>query len=396
MKWGRWLAVGLWGLGLGLAFLAGTRSGSEMTQSAPDQGREHGSRVASAGPGGALRLGDPSVSAEAFNRSILRLEKSEEFQALFEESLSDRENMNVHDGLFLLADAWAAKVPEQAADWLDALELNDSRNPYLFSALGQWASKDPQAAMDWLSKHHEEGVERDYLMAGLIRGAAMTDPTVALKALLALPNGPEKRGSVEFVTRAWLNEGADFAVENLAAIPSAESSVRERAIEQIIAHSDLTDQEWLRSWATGISNRNEARIATAAVAARWSQSDASAAAKWVGDLSDGESRALAYGEVGARWARADPLEAGKWLGGNAGSSEYDLAARGVAWSTVGIDPDLAFLQVSGIKNEALRDETFEQLSRIWMSGQPQLAKQYFEGESPIPSELRERLLEAYE
>ena len=37
MRWGRGLAGGLWALGLGLAFVAGARSGSSLPDSAPDR-----------------------------------------------------------------------------------------------------------------------------------------------------------------------------------------------------------------------------------------------------------------------------------------------------------------------------------------------------------------------
>ncbi|MEP4076386.1 MAG: hypothetical protein ABJO14_01105 [Haloferula sp.] len=348
-------------------------------------------------PTAALRLGDPVVSAQAFSHAIQRLENADEFKAVFDELLPDLEKLASHDALFLLADAWAAKAPEEAAAWLDALDFNDSRNPYLFSALSQWSSSDPAAAMAWLQTHHgEAGPSRGYLVASLVRGSALRDPEFALEVLLNAPDGPERVGSVEFLTRAWSNEGFESALANLEKLPGAEDHLRKRAIQQLVTHADPEDLESVKSWAIGMTSEAERQTAIAAFAARWSRKDPEEATEWADGLDDPASRSIAYGEIATRWARVDPLAAGEWLAPHAGDGEHDLAARAVAWSTVGIDPDTAFAQVDGISNAGLREESFEQVARMWMSENAQQAREYFEGDNPIPPAIRERLLESYE
>ena len=316
-------------------------------------------------------------------------------EVFFAEWVAQRESLTIHDALFLLADEWAAIAPEEAVGYLGRLEVGGSRNPYLFSALSQWASQDPGAALAWL-KSNRDGPEqgRDYLMAALIRGAATADPDFALKLLLEAPDSPEKLGSVEFLTRVWLQGGLDAAVAGLDRLPMNEAGVRERAIKQIASRAD--DRSAVAAWAVGLPDSRERMLAVSAVAARWSQQDPAEAAAWVDGLASAPIRSDAYGEIGTRWARRDPLAAADWLGEQDGNAEYDLAARGVAWSTVGVVPDKAFEQVASITHAGLREETYEQVGRMWISQQPQRAKSYLEGENPMPERIRDRLLEVFE
>ncbi|MBK1828934.1 hypothetical protein [Haloferula rosea] len=316
-------------------------------------------------------------------------------EAFFTVWLEQGEDLKTHDALFLLADEWAAIAPQEAVGYLGRLEVGGSRNPYLFSALSQWAGQDPEAALAWLNSNRDDREQgREYLTAALIRGAATADPDFALKLLLEAPDSPEKLGSVEFLTRVWLQGGLDAAVAGLDRLPMNEAGIRERAIQQIARRAD--DRSAVAAWAVGLPDSRERMMAVSAVAARWSQQDPAEAAAWVDGLASAPIRSDAYGEIGTRWARRDPLAAADWLSEQDGSAEHDLAARGVAWSTVGVVPDKAFEQVASITHAGLREETFEQLGRMWISQQPQRAKSYLEGENLMPRKIRDRLLEVFE
>jgi hypothetical protein len=387
----------LWTSVLCLSFWGGRSSQSSSREVAPDsvKSRKLGCLNLSASAG--LQLDDPGAASEAFSRAILRLEFSGEFQALFEDLLADRDRTLTHDALFILADSWAARAPLEAAEWLNSLDFKDPRNPYLFSALSQWSSQDPEVALDWMMSHQDgPGFTRDYLLAGVVRGMVTKDADLALKVLLEAPSSPERLSAVEFLTSEWLKDGFESAMLNFERLPSSEGDLRERAIRQLVAHSSVEDFEMVKSWSSGFLKGSEARIAMSAAAAKWSHRNPEAASRWVSGLEDRQGRMLAYGEIGARWGRADPIAAGAWIKENSGGGEFDFATRAVAWATVGIDPNKAFSLVAGIGSNELRDETFEQVGRVWMSFQPERAQQYFASESPIPLDLRERLLESYE
>ncbi|MGD7652928.1 MAG: hypothetical protein ACQCXQ_06915 [Verrucomicrobiales bacterium] len=275
------------------------------------------------------------------------------------------------------------------------LDLNDARNPYLFSALSAWARNDPAAAKAWLDTQPvAPGESRDYLLAGLIRGLSTSDPAAALKILLDAPASPERNGSLEFLLRAWTGISLEHAFAQVAALP--DSLLREQAIGKLTANLTADQLEAAQSWAQSLPSPQERNAACTGIAARWSQSDPAAAADWAAGLQDPATRTTAFGEIGTRWARIDPLAAGDWLSARAGQPETDLAARSISWSTVGIDPDRAFSQVAAITRAGLRDETFEQVGRFWLSRDPQAAKRFLERESNMPPSIREKLLQSFE
>jgi hypothetical protein len=344
-----------------------------------------------------LRFPDPLAREEAFARSAEAMESGEEFLAAFGELLPDFESGTTHDALFVLADAWAAREPAAACAWLDELDFNDPRNPYLFAALSQWASADPQAARAWFdATRSDPGAVRDHLLAALVRGIARNDPAEALRTLLAMPNSPERTGSIDFLVQAWRREDVEAAMTNVAELPDSERSLKGRAIRQLVDALSPDDLATARSWAGQLADPQARLDAHAAIAAHWSRHDPTAATGWAAAIDDPAIRCRALGEAATRWARIDPPAAADWLAAHAGRPDHDLAARAVAWSTVGLAPAVAFKQVAMITTESLRDETFEQLGRIWVTRQPQIAKNFLESDSPIPPAIRSRLLEHFE
>lgn len=387
------------GAALSGAFLIGKLSKPDPNESVIDAGVASESRLkpATTSPSEALLLADPELAAAAFSSAVLRLQTSDDFQQALEAILPNYEISRSHEALFMLADAWAAKDPEGAVNRLSRLTFDDPRNPYLFSALGQWAASDPQAAVSWL-KAQPSGNDRaeEYLMAGVIRGAAKNDPNLALQILLELPAGPSQLGAVEFITHAWLMQGLETATAGLAKFPAAETRLRERAIRTIIAHAAPHEFDAAKTWARALPSAAERRLATATIAGRWSRTDPRAAVGWIDGMTDSSTQGIAYGEIASRWARSEPLAAQAWLSDHRAEPTYDLATRGVAWSTVGLDHQRAFSQVAEITSAPLREETFEQLGRVWLSEQPMAAKRYLEKQGPIPREIRENLLDSFE
>lgn len=306
----------------------------------------------------------------------------------FEKRLPMRDDLTVHDELWLLADRWALESPEDAVTWLSELKFNDPRNPYLFAALSQWASRDPQKAMAWFESH--QPVEREsaeYLKAGLIRGMARKNPEDALEFLL----GQSKalgRSAIDFILGAWSQEGAGVLFAGIDAIPLDRPDLRLEAYRKAASHLTYSMLGTARDHALNLENQEERRALQSAIANRWAQRDPVAALQWAGEVSDPR----VTGIVAKYWARQEPLEASAWLETRKGGAGYDLSARAVAWSVVGMDPQRAFLQISGMQSEGLRRETFEQVGRFWISDQPQAARAYLENDNLFPADIREDLL----
>lgn len=334
---------------------------------------------------------------EATPEAFLELKTNEAFQACFEKFLPEFSNAETHDSLFMLADVWASADPVAATEWLTKLDIGDRRNPYVFASLSQWALQDPDMAVAWFNSNvAEAGDDRDYMLASLIRGVAGVDPQRALQMLLTAPDSPERLGAMDFLLHAWTQEGFEHAYQQVMNLPVAAGQLKERAMRTLVKNMALGDVVEVQALAAGISDAAERRIMQVAIAARLSQQEPAAASAWVAGLDDSQTRKSAYGEVGARWARIDPIAASEWLETHRAEPEYDLAARGVAWTTVGIDPHAAFAQVAAITFSPLREETYEQVGRFWIARQPEAAKQFLVEENVLPDAVRIKLLEIYE
>ena len=344
----------------------------------------------SMGRNATLEAGEESEgrSTDANRRGTLVVSGRAEFEA----KLEFVEDPEVHDELFEHAEKWARSSPEEAVKWLGELEFDDPRNPFLFSALTQWAEQDASAASKWLNQKYSEGhLSMNYLLAAMVRGLSRQDPDVAKSMLLSSPKSPERSGAVDFLVRAWYRKGIEHAAEELKSL----GDLKERALKELFLNVSSEDLEKAVSLSEGLPFEDRL-IAQASLAANWGRRDPAAAAKWAGGLDGHVVRERALGEVATRWARLDPVAAGQWLDENAGRSEMDLAMRSYAGNTVNYDPALAFAKVSRITSQSLRDQSFEQIGRIFLNHQPQRAKAYFENDTVIPAVVRETLLRSFE
>lgn len=305
--------------------------------------------------------------------------------AFFERNLSERNDLGRHDELWLRAGEWAARDPEGAVARLSELKFDDVRNPYLFSALSQWAAQDGGKARRWLAQNNPEGRDRaEYLRAALIRGMARFDANEALAFLQEQPIALQ-RTTIDFVLGAWAKRGVGTLLEGVEGLSG---ELREVALAKVA--SQLTPETMAAAVAFSgeLSDREKRLILQEGLADRWAQWDSGEALAWAEE--SGEPRMI--GVVAKQWARREPEKASDWLKKKSGAREYDLAARSVAWSMVGVDAARAFDQVAAMKGVSLREETFEQLGRFWIGDDPKKARQFLENENPLPEKLREELL----
>lgn len=306
----------------------------------------------------------------------------------FESRLSERDDIATHDELWLLADEWAAQEPEAAVAWMNELEFDDLRNPYLFAALSQWALQEPERALAWLNRNRPEQEESKlYLKAALIRGMAKGDPDTAIAYLNEQPKSLG-RATIDFVLGTWAQGGVLRVLSGISKLPAERAGLRVLAFEKAVAHLTPEMLDEARKYSMTHGSWEERNAFQKAIADRWAQREPKEALGWAEKISNPNVTAI----VAKQWARQQPLEASAWLATRRDDPVYDLSARAVAWSVVGIDPQLAFSQVAGMKSKELRLETFEQMGRFWVSDQPVQARQYLEGDNPLPLELREALL----
>ena len=317
----------------------------------------------------------PSASIEKERSSTPVVFRGQEAIDFIKGKIPDRADISVHDELWLTAEDWASREPAEAVAWMNKLEFDDVRNPYLFAALSQWARQDPERALVWLEKNSPENEESEqYLKAALIRGMARNDVDGALAFLLKQPKNLG-RSTVDFVLGAWVQEGAGALIDGIGKLPD---HLKLHALEKAASHLSPEMLAEARGLSEALAEGAERTVLQTSIANRWAAREPKAALAWAAEQASPE----VVGVVAKHWARQEPLEASRWLEARQDSPEYDLSARAVAWSVVGIDPEKAFSQVAAMKSEPLRLETFEQLGRFWISDQPMQARGVFKTREP--------------
>ena len=393
MNKSRVLVLSSWIIVPAVLFFLGRSLQKEESSSEASRGKRSSSVQRSSAQGGL-------VHDELYGH-LRNLKNSSGFESFFRGSFTDEnqpmeEDQVRHDSLLAIADAWAAKAPEEAVQFLNELAIPDLRNPYLFFALGQWGRQNPESALAWLKKHYPDAddVSRMYLTAGVIRGMVHSQPEVAFNELLAMTPGPERRGAVDFLLQTWAQEGGEKMGQYLDQIPENNVRLREAALRKGIQFLPTEEFTVMSDWASQLSNEKDRMTTQTAIAAFWAQRDSQEAMDWAGSLpkddfgirSEAMARAVTY------WAREEPEKAFEWASKHHGDPDYDRALRSVAWNTVGYQHEQAFEQIAQITDPVARDRTFDQIGWMWMSDAPAAARDFFETTTLVPDEIRYQIL----
>ncbi|MDP0492392.1 MAG: hypothetical protein Q7Q71_15195 [Verrucomicrobiota bacterium JB023] len=326
---------------------------------------------------------------------LQKLETRHEFIAAFQEQATLLPDPEAHDQLLVLADYWAAQSPEDAVAWLAALEFDDARNPFLFPALSQWARLSPQAARSWLVRNHPQANETQaYLNAALIRGLAQVNPNEALDQLLDSPPSPERRGSLDFLLTEWANEGLAHTFDQVLQLPEAEKQLRQHALQKLFTNLLPDELPEASRRIEKLADASEQTGAATTLATHWAHHDAEQALRWASELKSPGLRAKAIGAAALGWSREAPFAASRWLDDKT-SPAYDYAQRAVASTIIAAQPEEALAQIARITNHSLREESFEQLGRIWLSKNPQGFLAVINRDSNMPAAIRDKLLQHF-
>lgn len=133
-------------------------------------------------------------------------------------------------GTKLLARAWAAQSPEEAAAWASSLASGDGRNGALGAVASAWAAKDAPAAADWVAAL-PPGADRDQSAQSLVMAAADQYPREAW---------------------AWALSISDTAQRSQAAA---------QAVKAIAARDPATARQWIQTGPFTDATRSELEAA---------------------------------------------------------------------------------------------------------------------------------------
>jgi len=212
-------------------------------------------------------------------------------------ALQNLTGSDLNNTLIAIAENWAQENGSEAAAWFLALPATPERDGAIENMFFSWASNEPTAALSYLASHTGIGELTPTLRRAALAGWAKSDPQAAVAASLALSRTNND-------TAQFANTLANWATMDL----------------------EGSSQWLLVNLPTG-SERTEAAQELAII---FAQQSPQAGIAWLDKLSAGVERDAAASSLVAGWARSSPEEAAKWAASQMSSTLSSEAISEIA------------------------------------------------------------------
>lgn len=246
------------------------------------------------------------------------------------------------------------------------------RAGWLGAYFKQWSLAEPAGAASKLLElsENEKGNPREWNDL-LARTAALwveSDPLAATEWLKTLPEGSAKSQAESQAAYRWTEI-------NAAAASTYAATQNNPQLHQIVAAKwSETNPSAAIAWAAELCAARPETQALAQATAIWAQSDPQAAATYAANLSESESRKRVYGALATTWAFTDPDALGKWVGDLPASASRDSAVEALYGSLLPNTPGEAFQWAETMSDESTRNDHLERAASEWLKNDPSAAR----------------------
>ena len=313
---------------------------------------------------------DPSELAQV----IARLRESKEI------SSETRGNIIAFSIMSLSNDHPEAAVAlfAESSDLLDQNMLGDH---VISSALSRWAELNPSAALDWIKKNSEAHPEiaSDEAKAGVIAGAATTDPRLAFKLMSEMKfehsmsainaiimtghENPEQRNAVLSALR-----------EHVAGVPNEaeREEIQSKALEMFARTADSEGFDSLSKWmdSSKFTPTEKEQFAggltyftTKQETGRW--------VEWMSGNLPAGSLSDPVREVVGEWTQQDYVSAGQWLSTSSDGPAKTAAVEAYAAAVAEYEPQVAAQWTMTLPPGPGRDSTLKSVHENWPASDPE-------------------------
>jgi hypothetical protein len=257
-------------------------------------------------------------------------------------------------------EAWIAKNPKEALDWLATQEPSGRRDDVIREALAQFAEQDAGAAADW-AMANLTGAELNNALILIAEGWAEQDGGTAAAWFLGRPATDERDAALESLFFTWATNNPVAAMDYLkqnpgvvkldpallrAALAGWAKSEPEAAVAASLALSQANGDaaqfaNTLANWGTmdldasgkwllaNVPAGAQRDAALQQIASIYASQSPEAGIAWLGNLK-GVERDTAAGVLAANWSRRAPVQAAQWLGSQPSANLAPQAIMAVA------------------------------------------------------------------
>lgn len=323
-----------------------------------------------------LEIADPLVRAEKLSQLL---------QSLGPESITavrkafDTVFLDIRDlELRLLAVWWTEQDPQSAFRWTTGHWLGSSM---LVEVMRAWASRDPQAAMAALPLVSTNPSHMNQCLMALAHGWDESGQPGLGEFMKSMSPGSHRQRVIATITRRMiLRDGEEETTEWLVALPEDEPPDRFKlqSYRRVASAIASENPERGAAWATEHGAGKYGSGVYKRVAARWAQKDGDAMMAWLSTLPAGADRDWAVREGFRRWSSFWRDKAQAWVA-EVPPAVWNEPARAIYAGAVSRgDPMAGIALASAFETPTLRDETLEQISRAWVSKDPEAARAWIE------------------
>ncbi len=305
-------------------------------------------------------ISDPIERAQAFLEMIENLSPGD-----FERVVHSFRELNMtrqrRGEYALLLSGWAKADPLGALSYAK----ENTETPFARQTiLATWAEDSPQQALAWARENFEgeDGAANPWI-AGVIRGLANTDLSLATSLLHELPYSRERRVALTPILNTLKQRGIDDSKQWISSLE--DESLQAGAVSRIIDTIAKDDPEGALNWVTSLGEEALKRSAKDIVES-WAQEDLNAARAWT-DQQSNEIRATAATSLIQEMA---PEEASSWLSSYEGDPAYDNTIKTFVRSNIELTPELSADWIMKITNERDRNRTFSRVIGDWYQTDP--------------------------
>lgn len=196
--------------------------------------------------------------------------------------------------LGLVLEKWAAKSPEQAAQFALASARGFSRNHMLTTVAAQWAGQDPAAALKWAATLLDTA-DRDAIATSVIASIGEANVSSAANLALTLPSGSARDQSLSLLLDRWTSSSpADVSIWATQQLKSGGT----QALNSIVKAWAESDVKSLGTWLNSLPPSRPRDEGFATLARHLGPTHPDLAALWVDAIDDGGLRALTARTLG--------------------------------------------------------------------------------------------------
>ncbi len=194
-------------------------------------------------------------------------------------ALKNLSGVDLNNTLIMVAENWAQENGAEAAAWFLALPPTEERNAAAENIFFSWASNEPAAALEFLKSNPGFGDLNPTLLRAALAGWAKSDPQAAVTASLALSRTSNDPAQFANTLANWATMDLDSSSQWLLANLPAGNERAVAAQELATIFADQSPESGI-TWLAKLTAGTERDAAASALVATWSRSGPADAAKW--------------------------------------------------------------------------------------------------------------------